>query len=97
MLHKGIYKLVKKDEHNATVLLSDASHPIFQAHFPNHPILPGFVHLEIIAELFSLDIKAVKKAKFTDLVLPEQELHYKKNENKIKVFCEQKEVAFFAI
>ena len=81
----------------ATVILSDKEHPIFKAHFPSNPILPGFIHFEIVSDLFDIEITTIQKAKFTNLVLPKQILEYKKNGNKFTVLCESKEVATFSL
>jgi len=97
MLLDGLYTILDASETEASVLLSDESHPIFKAHFPSNPILPGFVHLEIISDIFNIEIKGVKKAKFNNLVLPSQTLQYIKNANKITVTCNTKDVASFNI
>jgi len=97
MLLDGLYRVLNANEREAGVLLSDENHPIFQAHFPLRPILPGFVHLEIISDIFNIEINGVKKAKFTNLVLPSQTLQYIKNGNKIAVTCNNKDVASFNI
>lgn len=93
----GLYEVISKDDNEATIKLSDKKHPIFKAHFPHHPILPGFVHFEIVADIFDIQITAIKKAKFTNLVSPKQILRYEKNSNKFRVFCEDKEVASFSL
>ena len=97
MLLDGLYTVLNTSETEASVLLSDENHPVFKAHFPSRPILPGFVHLEIISDVFNIDIIGVKKAKYTNLVLPSQTLQYIKNGNKITVTCNSKDVASFTI
>ena len=97
MLTQGLYEVLESSTTQVSVKLSDASHPIFQAHFPNKPILPGFVHLEIISDVFHLEVTSVKKAKYQALVLPSQILQYIKNDNKIKILCEEKSVASFVL
>ena len=82
MLLDGIYMVIEKDDDTARVILADSTHPIFQAHFPSKPILPGFVHLEIVSALFNVEIIKIKKAKFLDLVLPSQALTYSRDDNK---------------
>lgn len=93
----GLYELISKDDDEAIIRLSNKKHPIFKAHFPQRPILPGFVHFEIIAEVFDLEIRSIKKAKFTDLVLPEQTLRYERKANKFRVFRKDKEVATLSL
>lgn len=97
MLLDGLYSIEQKSEEGGVVRLSDASHPVFEAHFPNNPILPGFVHLEIIEALFEIQITGIKKAKYSAMVLPSQTLHYIKDNKKIVVTCQDKEVASFNI
>lgn len=91
----SFYKIIEVTNKNVTIHLCDKNHPIFQAHFPQNPILPGFMHLEIISRLFNLQIVSIKKAKFTGIVHPLNILVYKRNDNKFKVFCDDKEVASF--
>ena len=97
MLLDGLYSIVQKSENSGVVELCDASHPVFEAHFPQNPILPGFVHLEIVEDLFEIQITGIKKAKYSALVLPSQTLHYTKDNKKIVVTCQDKEVASFNI
>jgi len=96
-MFESLYEVISKSENEAVIKLSDKKHPIFKAHFPRHPILPGFVHFEIVADVFSLEIQSIKKAKFMRLVTPKQTLTYKKNDNKFSVLCEDKEVASFSL
>jgi len=97
MLGDGIYTLLEKDQNKAVIKLSDANHPLFQAHFPTNPIFPGYMHLDIIAEIFDLKITSVKRAKFLKIVTPQQILIYEKNNNKFKVYCENNEIANFVL
>ncbi len=94
---KNLYTILSKDENKVVVKLSDATHPIFKAHFPTNAILPGFVNFEIISEAFDMEITSIKKAKFLKPALPEQELTYEKNANKFKVFCQNQEIASFTL
>ena len=96
-MFNGLYEVVSKSENEAIVKLSDKKHPIFQAHFPRHPILPGFVHFEIVSDVFDIDVVSVQRAKFMALVTPKQTLKYEKNGNKFKVICDDKEVASFSL
>ena len=96
-MFNGLYEVISKSETEALIKLSDKTHPVFKAHFPMHPILPGFVHFEIIADVFDLEIVSIKKTKFMHLITPKQVLHYKRNANKFSVICEDKEVASFTL
>jgi len=95
MLLDKLYKIESVSQTQGSVILSDEEHPVFKAHFENNPILPGFVHLEIIADLFNLEIQSIKKAKFSGFVKPSQRLEYVKKGNRVSVFCAENEVAQF--
>ncbi|RRS29993.1 MAG: hypothetical protein P794_09255 [Epsilonproteobacteria bacterium (ex Lamellibrachia satsuma)] len=97
MLIDKLYTIEFKDDTKAIVKLSNKNHPIFKAHFPDHPILPGFVHFEVIADAFNLHISTIKKAKFLKTALPEQTLIYTKDNNKFSVVSENEEIASFSI
>jgi hypothetical protein len=62
-----------------------------------HPVLPGFTHFEIVADVFDLEITSIKKAKYMAIVKPKEILRYEKNANKFKVFRESEEVASFSL
>ena len=96
-MYEGLYEVISKSENEAIVKLSDKKHPIFKAHFPKHPIFPGFVHFEIVSDVFDMEILSIKKAKFMSIVTPKQILKYEKNANKFSVVCEDKEVASFTL
>ncbi len=97
MLFDKLYKIVCKNKTSAVITLSDENHPIFKAHFPSKPILPGFIHFEVVADIFELDITTIKKAKFTKIITPSQTIRYEKNNNKFKVFSQDAEVASFSL
>ena len=97
MLTDGLYELLFQDETKAIIKLSDENHPLFKAHFPTMPIMPGYVNFEIVADVFDLDITTIKKAKFLKTALPNQTLTYKKNNNKFKVYCQNEEIANFIL
>jgi len=97
MLINKMYSIDFKESDRATVTLCDENHPIFKAHFPSQPILPGFMHFEIVADIFGLNITTIRKAKFTKVITPSQTIRYEKNNNKFKVFCQDTEVASFSL
>lgn len=67
-----------------TILLTDKSHPIFKAHFPNNPILPGFILLDLSAIILNVEIISIKKAKFLSPIEPNSILDfYIKEKDKI--------------
>ena len=93
MLFDGLYELKFRDENEAVVQLSDENHPVFKAHFPTKPIMPGFIHFEIISEIFGLKINSIKRAKFLKLVKPCEILTYKRDGDKFYVFSNNDSVA----
>ena len=71
------FELHREDEGTFTVTLNE-SHPIFQAHFPNYPILPGACTEEIIRKAAEnalgkpARVTQVKQLKFIQVIaLPE--------------------------
>ena len=94
---ENLYKTLYNSTTEASIKLSDKNHPIFKAHFPNQPLLPGFVHFEIVSLLFGLEIIGIKRAKFTQMVLPNDTLVYKKNKQNFTVFIDDKQVAKFSL
>ena len=97
MLIDNFYKLISSDENEIVVKLSSSEHPIFKAHFPSNPILPGFMHFEIISKIFNVEIDRIRKAKFNEIVRPNEILKYIKNNNRYSVFVNEKQVATFSL
>lgn len=75
-LSNGLYTVLSQSDSTVEIELSDASHPIFKAHFENMPLLPGFLQVDIIAEILGKDIDEITSAKFVNKVLPEMRLIY---------------------
>lgn len=88
-----MYTLTCKDENSFSIVLSSDTHPVFQAHFPNNPLLPGFALLDISALVLGVEIVSIMKAKFIKPILPKSMLHFqvKENEKKIKIIVTQNE------
>lgn len=72
MLLKGLFEIIDKSNNNLLfkIKFSDENHPIFKAHFPDNPILPGFLQIDISQKLFNLKLQKIKKAKFINIVKP---------------------------
>ena len=75
-LSQGLYSVVSKSEEALVLTLADASHPVFKAHFEGMPLLPGFLQIDIVAEVMEKEILAITNAKFLHKVLPLEELTY---------------------
>ncbi len=93
MLSK-LYTITHKEEEFFKLKFSDENHPVFQAHFPNNPILPGFIMLEICAEVLDHEICEIKKVKFITQVKPKDELLFliRARENSLHVEVKKDEV-----
>jgi 3-hydroxyacyl-[acyl-carrier-protein] dehydratase len=77
----------------------NANHPLYKGHFPEQPVTPGVVLIEIIRTVLSsvlkkqLMLESAKEIKFIAAVLPTQvnqidlEIGYNESENKINANC----------
>jgi 3-hydroxymyristoyl/3-hydroxydecanoyl-(acyl carrier protein) dehydratase len=92
-----LYTIDFKDETKAIITLCDESHPIFLAHFPNNPILPGFLHFDIVSTIFDLSITEIKKAKFLKTAQPNDTLRYERKVNNFTVFANEHKIASFSL
>lgn len=75
-LSKGLYSVLDQSEERVEIKLCDASHPVFKAHFEGMPLLPGFLQIDIVAEILGKEIDAITSAKFVQKVLPDERLVY---------------------
>ena len=75
-LSKELYSVSSQSDTSVVIKLTDASHPIFKAHFEGMPLLPGFLQIDIIAEILEKEIDAITSAKFVQKILPEEKLTY---------------------
>ena len=66
------YLIIENDINSYSVKVSfaDETHSIFKAHFPSNSLLPGFLHLDIVADILSKEIVSIQKAKFLNPILP---------------------------
>lgn len=94
-LTDDLYKVLENNNDSFTIMLSDKEHPIFQAHFPSHPILPGFLQLDIAQEVIKKDFQKFKKIKFIQPVLPSSVLTYNLNKNKITIYQDNQKISEF--
>lgn len=75
-LSNGLYSVVSQSDERIEIKLTDASHPIFKAHFEGMPLLPGFLQIDMVAEILGKEIDAITSAKFVQKVLPDERLIY---------------------
>ena len=75
-LSAGLYSVISQSDERVEIKLTDASHAIFKAHFEGMPLLPGFLQIDIVAEILDKEIDAISSAKFVQKVLPDETLIY---------------------
>ena len=72
----NLFKVIEKNEDKLIIKLSDENHPVFKAHFPGFPILPGFLLIEIITKIKKEKLRKIKFAKFISHTLPNDIIIY---------------------
>lgn len=89
-------KNVENDQHVYSIMI-DAKHTIFDGHFPNNPVTPGVVQMEIVKELTGdaignpVGLNTMSNCKFLAILNPEEnpsvdvQLKITKEEDEIKV------------
>lgn len=90
----NIYEVVEKESDVFyKIKLANKNHEIFRAHFPDNPILPGFVQIDICSDLFDIKFTKIKKAKFINMLIPEDIVHVKLNKNKLTLTTETSKIS----
>ncbi|QKF83503.1 hypothetical protein [Halarcobacter ebronensis] len=98
MLFSDLFKIIKNNnEFSFEIMLCDECHPIFKAHFPKNPILPGFIQIDISSYLFNLNFTKIKKAKFLDTLLPNDSvvINLYKEKKRVELIKNSKKVSEF--
>lgn len=85
-LSNNLYQILSKNDNKLIIKLSSKDHPVFKAHFPKNEILPGFLQIDIIADVFKHKITSIKKAKFISLILPDDIIEYNISTNDDKKY-----------
>jgi len=85
----SLYNIKENKKDKIVVSLVSESHPIFQAHFPQNHILPGFCHIEILTRVLGDNINKINFMKLQQKILPKDivtyEIETKNNKRKIKI------------
>ena len=85
--------IIKEDNNTCEIKIqfSDETHPVFQVHFPGNSLLPGFLQIDIISDVLSKKVLAIKKAKFLNPIVPNDTIifHVKTKENQIGVLTKR--------
>lgn len=90
LLQNNLYHILSRSESSYTIRFNPA-HPIFAGHFPGHPIVPGACLVQIAQELLSeqlgqpIRFNAIRNLKFRQPVIPDTEIRYIIEENKITI------------
>ncbi len=97
---ENLYHIMEQNEESIKIKLAESNHPIFKAHFPGNPILPGFTQIEIIAQMLNDDIISIKYSKFLSHILPGDTITYSINKEdkkrRIKILRDSKKVSEIA-
>ena len=97
MLVRGLYTVLLQDSEALNIQLAAENHPVFQAHFPGQPILPGFALIDIIAEILNDTVVTINRSKFIAHVLPNDiivcQIKTDKNRRNIKIFRNTQKVS----
>ena len=69
MLLNKLYTLVKQESENGKVTATitfNRAHPIFEGHFPGHPVVPGVCMIQILREVMEIEVGARLRITFGD-------------------------------
>ena len=69
MLLNKFYTLIKQESENGkvtAVVSFNRSHPIFDGHFPGHPVVPGVCMIQMLREIMEIEVGAKLRITFGD-------------------------------
>lgn len=91
-----LFHIVSNEKNLITIQLSDKNHPIFQAHFPNNHLLPGFCHIDILSQILNDKIKQVNFLKLKRKTFPQDIISYQidsvQNKRKVKIVNNEEQI-----
>lgn len=94
---EGLYTVLEQRPDELHLRLSSENHPLFQAHFPGNPIVPGFALIDIVANVLEDTPVSIKLSKFIAHLLPNDTIVCKvKRDGKkkhISIFRDTKKVS----
>lgn len=97
ILLNKLYMIIESGDSEIKVKFANKEHPIFKAHFPKNPILPGFLQIDIIADILNDKITKIKYCKFIQSIYPLDEVIYSiktiDNQKSILVFKNSKKIS----
>ncbi len=97
-LTKDFYSYKKLDEQSWEVKFTDASHPVFKAHFEGNPLVPAFLQIDIFGEMVAKELTKIERCKFKLPILPNDTVIYRvvkavESKYRIKIYKDEKEVS----
>lgn len=97
-LTKDFYSHKKLDEQSWEVSFTDASHPVFKAHFEGNPLVPAFLQIDIFGEMVAKELTKIERCKFKLPILPNDTVIYRivkvvESKYRIKIYKDEKEVS----
>ena len=97
-LTKDFYNHKKLDEQSWEVSFTDASHPVFKAHFEGNPLVPAFLQIDIFGEMIAKELTKIERCKFKLPILPKDTVIYRvvkviESKYRIKIYKDEKEVS----
>lgn len=91
------YTLIYQKETSFRIIFANENHPIFKAHFPTNAIVPGFILLDISAEVLGIEVIKIIKVKFLKNIAPLSalwfDIHTHEKKLKIRVTQNKQKVA----
>lgn len=75
-LLENLFQILEKKENFYKIQLASKDHPVFRSHFPDNEILPGFIQIDIIANILKHNISVISKAKFLSIIKPRDIIEY---------------------
>ncbi len=85
---KNYYTILGEDikgQQASFLIKLNAAHEIFKGHFPDFPLLPGVVQIELLKELMersigkTLELKEAKNIKYLGMINPKEQQQLKVN------------------
>ena len=96
-LTEGLYRVLEQDSNKIIVEFTSEDHSVFIAHFPQKPILPGFLLIDVISEILQDTVVKIVRTKFISPILPNDVIKYsietEMKRRKITVFKNDKKVS----
>ncbi len=102
---ESIYSVIKQQNDKGaaaiTINLAQSSHPVFQAHFPGNPLLPGYMQIDILAEILQKRVVSIDKAKFHHPLFPDDrvtfELLFEAEKVRVKSYKDETKCSEFTL